>query len=314
MSINVMSADQEVKPAGGEPAKAEVPAAEPSAPEAKSSEQKEPSESDTDGTEAIEEKEDAEDDESKDSESKDDAKDKPKKKGGFQRRIDKLNARYSAAQAEAEHWKSMALKGAGDKVPEKVDEPKKSVDPAGKPNPDTFDTHAEYVEALTDWKIEQRVKAAKEEAAKTQLMTEQEKLIKAHTERVKSFAEKTDDFNDVLESVDDVPVSPTIRELLISSDNGPELMYELAKTREEFERINKLSPLAAARELGKIESRLAAAATEPKKEEPKKLTKAPKPIGPVGAMGGAVVKSIDDPNLSQAEYERLRMEQKRKHA
>ena len=139
--------------------------------------------------------------------------------------------------------------------------------------------------------------------------------MSAHRERVKSFADKTEDFMDVIEAVDDIPVSAALQEIIVSSENGPELMYELAKNREEYERIAKLSPLAVARELGKLEVKLAARASE-QKAEPKKLTKAPQPIEPVGSGGaGKVRKSITDPDISQAEYERLRREQlKRRQA
>jgi hypothetical protein len=205
----------------------------------------------------------------------------------------------------------MALKGADASKPETdVETPAKS-DPAGKPSPDSFETHAEYVEALTDWKIEERERVARETAARSKLETEQKSLMSAHSERVKSFAEKTEDFQDVLRSVDDVRISPTVAELLVSSDNGPELMYELAKNRAEYERINALNPLAAARELGKLDAKLAAIkapASEPK--EPKTITKAPKPIAPVSGKGGVVEKSIHDPNLSQREYEALRAKQR----
>src|SRR5690348_10626658 len=83
-----------------------------SAPELKDAlEQNKNSEPDTEETEvegeAKDESEDsAEADEDSD-ESKDTEKGKPKKKGGFQRRIDKLNAAKSEFQREAEYWKRM---------------------------------------------------------------------------------------------------------------------------------------------------------------------------------------------------------------
>ena len=266
----------------------------------------------TEEKEATEtEVEDESEDEVEETESKDSDKDKPKKKGGFQRRIDKLNARATAAQEQAEYWKQQALKGAGEsKTEPKVEKPQ-VVDATGKPDPDSFETHVEYVEALTDWKIEQREKTATEKAQKTQLETEQQTLLKSHSERVKAFAEKTADFDDVLETVDDIQVSPTVREIIVSSDNGPELMFELAKNRAEYERINKLPPLAAARELGKIESKLAASSSEANpKQEIKKQTKAPPPLTPVSSKSVSKEKSIHDPDISQAEYERLRAKQR----
>jgi hypothetical protein len=245
-------------------------------------------------------------------ESKDEAKDKPRKKGGFQRRIDKLNSAKADAQREAEYWKRLALEkqGAGEPKPAAKVETKASQE--GKPDPDKFETHIEYVEALADWKIEQREKVREQESAKAKLLSEHQQALKAHSERVQSFAEKMEDFQDVLESVDDVPVSPAVQELIVSSENGPELMYELAKNRAEFERINKLSPLAAARELGRLESKLGAQSSAKEKPEPKKLTNAPKPLEPVGSGKGAVRKSISDPDISFAEYEQRRREQMRR--
>ena len=275
--------------------------------EANASEQNEVAESDAAETE-TEEKDDAEESESDEDEGKadDSEKNKPKKKGGFQRRIDKLNFRIAERERELEYWRGKATTPAGEKT-EKV-ETKPVVD--GKPNPDSFETHAEYIEALTDWKIEQKEKAAKEQDQKTKLQTEQQNLLEAHSERVKSFAKQTKDFDDVIAEVDDVIASAVVQELIVSSDNGPALMYELAKNRAEFERINKLPPLAAARELGRLESKL----SEEKKPEPKKIPKAPKPLEPVGkGSSGSVTKSPE--NMSQSEYEAWRREQMRqKHA
>lgn len=259
----------------------------------------------TDENEVTEDLKDDSDDESDDLQ--DSENEKPKKKGGFQRRIDKLNARNTAAQEEINYWKQQALKGASEPVKNEVESPK-SVSVEGKPSPDSFDTHAEYVEALTDWKIEQREKSAKETEQKNQIKTEREKILNAYSERVKSFSEKNEDFNEVLKSVDDIRPSATLEEIILTSDNGPALAYEIAKNRDEFKRICALSPLAAARELGKIEAKLASQSSEPK-QEINKITKAPQPIVPVGSKGGSPVKKIDDPNLSQREYEALRLKQ-----
>jgi hypothetical protein len=287
-----------------------------SAPAAKAAEHKESEDSDPSETEADES--DQDDAEAKGSDEDQDAKDtdeeKPaKKKSGIQRRVDKLNKRVSAAQQEAEYWKQRALEGANGSKPEpKVDAAAKASDTAGKPSPDAYETHAEYVEALADWKIDQRDKAREAKQRQDQAMTEQQKVQAAHSERVKSFVEKTEDFQDVIESVDDIRVSPAvgkaIEEAILSSENGPALMYELAKNRDEYARIVGLTPIAAVRELGKIESRLSA--SEEKIPETKKITNAPKPVAPVGkGKSVAQAKSLNDPNISFAEYEKIRREQ-----
>lgn len=285
---------------------------EPSAPSAKAPESKEASESDTEEAEIEEEDADESEDEDSDdeSEAKDAEKDKPKKKTGFQRRVAKLNAAKAEAQREAEYWKRKALDGASESKPNATKDDETHAETAGRPDPDSYETYAEYVDAFTDWKLEKREKAKEAEAQKSRLATEQETLLKSFVDRRNAFAKKTEDFEEVLEGVDDVRVSPTIEGLILSSENGPELMYELAKNRAEFERINKLPPLAAARELGKIESKIAA--TESKKPEPKKLTQAPKPISTLSGGGTRVAKRIDDPNISFEDYERLRTQEMRK--
>lgn len=286
-----------------------------SAPVEKSTEQNESPESDTEETDAKDLTEESEGEGSEEElESKADG-DKPRKKGGFQRRIDKLNSRVTERERELEYWKSQALKGTG----EQKSEPKVDLNPAtvvGKPNPETFDTHAEYVEALTDWKLEQRENEQSQKRQKEALQTEQEKLVKSHTDRVETFKAKHEDFMERLEDVADVPMSITLQELIIGSEVGPSLMYELAKNREEFERIAKLPPLAAAREMGKLEARVSSGASLEKKTDSKRVTEAPRPLDPVGkGTAGRVAKSIDDPNLSQYEYERIRREQmKRRNA
>lgn len=288
------------------------PVEEKAAPESiETSEQNKPVESETTETEEKEVKaKDKEDEESDESEDLDEVE-KPKKKGGFQRRIDKLNARYSAAQAEIEHWKAMALKGAGEPKQEKPEHKAVPQLNEGKPDPEHFETHAEYVEALTDWKLEQREKAKSLEAEKAKVLTEQEKLTQSYIERLNTFKKTAEDYEDVVSEVDDIPLSQAIQTSIIESEVGPQITYELAKNRKELERIASLNPLAAAREIGKIEAKLLLQSSEEKKPETKKTTKAPQPIAPVSAKGQSVTKSIFDKNLSQAEYEALRREQKR---
>lgn len=303
MTIKVVSSDGSVAD------EVAAPEVEKSAEEQKEVLSKEESlESETSEKEEIEAKDESESDESTDhesddEESKDEANgEKPKKKSGFKRRVDKLNLRIAEKERELEYWKSQALKGAGTEKKEEV-AAKSDKSASDKPKPEDFETHAEFVDALTDWKIEQRDKAKEEQSQKAKLKTEHEKIVESHQARVKAFAEKTDDFEDVLESVDDVVPSPAVENLIVSSENGPELMYELAKNREEFLRINKLPPLQAAVAIGRLEAKL----QKSSEEKPiKKITKAPKPITPVGTKGSVVEKSIYDPNISQKEYERLR--------
>lgn len=269
-----------------------------SAPEGKPAEQKESTESDTEETVEAKEGETEE------------IEEKAKKKGGFQRRIDKLNQRVSAKEQEAEYWKQQALKSAGESKHDAVKAPTST--PEGKPKPENFDTHSEYVEALTDWKTESKLRERDEKQSKEKLDQEQNQIVSSYTEKVKTFSSKTVDFTDVLAEVDHIPLSAALRDIILNADNGPQLAYELAKNPEEYERIAKLPPMACAREVGKLEYRLASS-SKTSTETNKKITQAPKPLDPVGTGGkGSAGKSITDPSLSQSEYEMLRKEQIKK--
>jgi hypothetical protein len=228
---------------------------------------------------------------------------------GFKKRIDKLSRQRADAEREAEYWKSLVLKG--------KEEPAVKHDPKpealeGKPIADSYATHAEFVEALADWKVEQRLKAGKEEDAKKALLTQARQKVDSYVKKSEDFEKTHEDFHEVLESVDDIPFSHELKELLLDSDNGPELTYELAKARAEYERISKLSGTALAREFGKFEAKINLSKDSEKKPQIK-TTKAPAPISPVGGNSTSLTKkSIYDPGLSQAEYEALRNKQRAK--
>ena len=284
------------------------------APEAKTPEQKEStSGSVTEDKDAVE----SETAESKETESEEETKSKEetadgkaKKNGGFQRRIDKLNQRISTEAQEKEYWRQLALKNAGDPNAQKKVDTAPVASTEGKPDPGKFETHAEYVEALTDWKVDQKEKQKEQKKAQTDAQSEQQKQFKAHQDRVKAFADKNDDFDEQLAKLADVPRSVALDTVIFQSDKGPDILYELAKNPAEAKRIAMLPPLVLARELGKIEARLTTAVSTETKET-KTITSAAKPLTPVGGKGAAP-KTIYDRNLSQSEYERLRNEQIKK--
>lgn len=252
---------------------------------------------------------DGENEATDDESNEDDAEVKPKgKKRGFQRRVEKLSKKLSAAEQEAEYWRKQALsrQDSEDSQQKKVAKPSESL----KPKAEDFEGHDEYIEALSDWKAKQAVAEFKKEISETNARSEFQRQVSEHNRRVEKFAKQHDDFHDVIEEVDDIIASIAVEEIILASENGPELMYELAKNRDEFERINKLSPIAAARELGKFEERIKRASRENETRASKK-TNAPKPITPVGSKTGSAKKSIYDSDISQAEYERLRREQRK---
>lgn len=224
----------------------------------------------------------------------------PKKKGGFQRRIDKLNKRVSSTEQERDYWKEQALKKGETPNPEpkeaKVEKTAKS--DTGKPDPDKFETVADYLEAVADWKYEQRIQKAEADKKLAEAKSTYEKSISTFQEKRDEFKKSVADYDEALESVEHIPLSVALHDFILESEHGPQLAYELAKNPDEYERVSKLSPLALYREMGKMEAKISPASTSEK--TPNKITKAPPPIKPVSK--GAVTSTKDPGEMSYREY------------
>lgn len=248
------------------------------------------------------------DSEGDENESQDESKnDKPKKKGGFQKRISKLSARAASAEAERDYWREQALKKNAQEQQAPKETSKNESKQDNRPNPDDFDTNAEYIDALTDWKLEQREAKAKAESEKYQAKTEAQKRAETFQSKINEFKKEHADFDDVIDSCE-VDLSKDLQSMILESDLAPQLMYDLANKPEEIERLNKLSDKALIKALGVLEDRLSKSSESKTKEI--KTSKAPSPINPVGGKSANTArKTIYDSDLSQAEYEAMRREQ-----
>lgn len=287
------------------PAAEPKPVETPSEPVPKGAALKEPAEKDAAGTEEEKPETDAEGDEPEAT-----ADGQPKRKSGSQRQKE----RAERAEAEVERLRKLvegvALKGAGAETP-KPDADAPKAEQAGKPDPEKFETHAEYVEALTDWKLDVREKARDAAAQKAQIEAAQAKRWSTYSEREKAFKAEVGDYDDVIAGVEDIVFSPAALDAISNSEVGPQISYELAKNRAEAERIAKLPPGAAYMAIGRLEAKIESAKSSEAKPEPKKQTNAPKPITPVGGKGGPTEKKTleEAAKTSQAEYEAIRLEQ-----
>lgn len=239
---------------------------------------------------------DDDDDENEDDESKDK---KPKKRNRVEKRIKKLSKQKNDARAEAEYWREQALKYQQQKPQEKEYETPRT-DNNGKPDPDDYDSHEDYIDALTDWKVEKTLSKTKEQERQEKLKEEYQNKQKSFQSKVQEFAQTVEDFEDVINDVDDITMSPAVQQSILESDDGPRLMYELAKDPEEYERICSLTPLQAARAIGRIEAKL----SKPEKAEKKetKTTKAPPPVTPVRSKSSSKGSHKSPDEMSFEEY------------
>lgn len=299
--------------------------ATPSAPGSeKSKEQKEATESDPEAKRAkeVDDEGELDSDRETDADESEEGKQAKSKKqsGGWQRRIDKKTREAAEARREAEFWKAQALKSAaapeGAKPSQETATAPKPAESTGEPNPDDFQTHAEYVRALTKWTTKQELEAKERAQKELEVKNQRSTVERTFAERSKAFAEKTKDYHSVIANgqEDGLFISEAMHSVILESDHGPALFYELAKNPEESQRIGQLPPHRQLMEMGKLESRILASASSPEpKEQETKITKAPKPPEPVtGGKGAAPARSIHDPDLPFSDYVRMRREQMRR--
>lgn len=232
---------------------------------------------------------------------------KHKRPGGWQRRIQKL-------EREVEVWRGEALKG--HKTTEEAKPAEKAPEESKKPEVGDFDTYEEYVEALTDWKteraIEKREKAVAEKA-EAEKKTQQQKTVQEKArEQMERGRKAHADFDEVARNLD-LRITPAMAEVIVESEVGDEIAYYLGQHEEEAARIADLSPLAAARELGKIEARLTKQETKAEGEEKEAppISKAPAPITPVSKSAPVGDNKLRD-DLPYDEWKKRREAQLRK--
>ena len=145
-----------------------------------------------------------------------------------------------------------------------------------------FESPDAYAEALA-------VRKAEELLAQREFQKQQAAVEDAYHEREEEARAKYDDFEQVAYNPK-LPITETMAQTIQASDIGPDVIYHLGSNPKEAERIARLSPLLQAREIGKIEARLASSPPA------KKTTNAPAPIAPVTARtSGAPAFDTTDP-------------------
>jgi len=151
---------------------------------------------------------------------------------------------------------------------------------------DQFESAEAYAEALAYQKAEELI--AKREVAK-----QQSAVLESYHDLEEEARGKYDDFEQVAYNPK-LPITNAMAETIQSSDIGPELAYYLGSNPKEADRISRMSPLSQAKEIGKIEAKLAS-------DPPvRKTTSAPAPISPVTARSnGSPAYDTTDPRSTK---------------
>lgn len=213
---------------------------------------------------------------------------------GVKRRIDKVTREKYAALAEAKEAKRELAE-----IRRKEEEAAATeVAPKRADYEDYEDFVADNAAFSAKRAVREEMRVDAEKKAETERNATLEKTFAAHEDRVAAYKEKVEDFNEVAYGAHILPImqdAPYLAQLVVESDQSPEIAYHLGSNPEVAEKIAAMPMHLAAKEIGKIEARLE------KAPKPKNKSKAPTPIKPVkGKDAGAVERSAED--MSMDEY------------
>ena len=168
------------------------------------------------------------------------------------------------------------------------------------PPVDQFESPEAYAEALA-------VRKAEELLAERDRQRQQAQALNQYHELEEKARDKYDDFEQVAYNPS-LKITSVMAETIQNSDVGPDIAYYLGANAKEADRISQLSPFLQAKEIGRIEAKLAS------NPPAKRTSSAPPPITPVTSRAsGNPSYDTTDPrstkNMSTSEWieaERLR--------
>jgi len=190
----------------------------------------------------------------------------------------------------------------------------KDADP--KPERSQFVSDEDYQEALTDWKVDQKLAEQQREQAQARTEAIQQQLADNWAQRLEMAKAELTDFDEVV-GKSEIDLPNHLYVAIVESDMGPQLAYYLAQNPSEARLLKGMSHTSALRMLGKLEEQLEKASekpeekkqggTEKKPEPPVEKSKAPPPIEPLKDASGPIEKPTSA--MTYAEYKAHRQAQ-----
>ena len=229
---------------------------------------------------------------------------KPKPKGGFQRKIERLKAQADAREQRIRELEAERQRYA---TPPQEQVPRQ---PQGPPKPEDFPNDYEaYNRAIIRYEARQELESELQARVKAQREAAEQRAQHEIDQRwyqgVSALKREATDFEETLEDVSHIPVMPWLQAAIKRDKDGAKLAYELAKHPEEFQRIAEIQdPLEALSALGEFRGSLKATAAP---QQPRKVaSEAPAPIRPVGQSAGGTRVSRPLDELPYQDYKRAR--------
>ena len=153
--------------------------------------------------------------------------------------------------------------------------------------PEQFATTEAYVDALAGQKAQQMVEQQRNQQ-------QQQELLATYHDKEEEARGRYEDFEQVAYNPK-LSITTVMAQAIQASDNGPDVAYFLGTNPKEAARIANLQPFLQAKEIGRLEAKLA---SEP---VTKRTSNAPAPISPVNPRnGGSTSFDTTDPRSIKA--------------
>jgi hypothetical protein len=235
---------------------------------------------------------------------------KPKPKGGFQKRIDRLIRQNAALEEQLAAERQRKAAEAGGKQQEQ------RVEGDPEPKRDAFQDDPSYYRALAKWEVRQEMKAEKEREQRELAAAEEKSRNDAYNKRVSEAKAKHDDWLEVVNQPIIVPNA--VVEAIKEMDNGPEVAYFLGNHPEVCEELMEMSQSRASGMIWRISEKLEGETKDEDEEETEETEEKPpakakeeekperKKYEPIKPVGGSSKSSVPLDKMSMADYKKAR--------
>lgn len=247
-------------------------------------------------------------------------------KNSVQARIDELTREKKELDelAQSEYEARLQAQRRVAELEARTVQPEPKVEPKPRPDRTKYEDPTKYENDLLAWHQEETLRQFREEQDRLAREEEERTATQRLEEQKEAARKKYSDFDDVISHADKTMAVPNgMRNMLSAvaaeSDHGVEVLYYLAKNRDEAKRIFAMKPAAAIMALGRIEQQFMekapnGAELKPTTQPP--VSRAPPPLPSLSSGAqGTVIADLSQP-MSYKDYKRARLteiKQRRAH-
>ena len=214
--------------------------------------------------------------------------DKPKQNPKLEKRFSELTKRAKQAEADKASLEARLQEIESRQAPA----PKQTDSVSEKPQASQFNDAFEYAEALAEWSAEKALEQRDIQEQQRKVDEQRNEVIKSWSAKLEAAKADIPDFDDMVAS-SNVQVRDEVRDAILESDVGPQILYHLASDDDYASKLAAMPTNKALKELGKLEVQFERKEAPIEKSETVARSKAPAPIKPLTAGKGTSDVLID---------------------